>query len=123
MSELTEEGRRIKDIILTVPIRFVDNPNGGICDELPVYIQEHHAENFARAISAAQAWQPISTAKKDRWYLVSSDDGTYMDVAILKPDGLWYVMSGSGDRVSTPIVENQPKYCMELPAPPSGDPT
>lgn len=35
-----------------VPIRFVDDPEGGFLDEKPVYLAKHHQENIARAIYA-----------------------------------------------------------------------
>lgn len=50
MIELNDAGNRAREVIAKVPVRFRDDPNGGIGDEIPVYMPEHQAENIARAL-------------------------------------------------------------------------
>ncbi len=62
MAELTKEERRLISIILTVPVRFVDDPNTAF-GEIPVYMPQHQAENIARAIAAAPPSTPEPRAE------------------------------------------------------------
>lgn len=101
-------------VIGKVPVAFRDDPNGGLCDELPIYLKEHHVENIARAVAEsftlAGAWRPIAEYKK-----------TMGTVAIY-----WPAITGRNAkcdmmRIDTPGMTpfREPSHFFEVPAPPS----